>query len=120
MVLNATAAPVGSTFSMESCFVLDGAADCACHRFMSRYWRVIDCNDCSVLFGCLSLQIMTFQTMCETTLTARGPVVGSLRKWCGFSGRGYLATILANDFFPAGLSLAGVFGLRETAHEWPG
>ena len=63
---------------------------------------------------------MTFQTMCETTLTARGPVVGSLRKWCGFSGHGYLATILANDFFPAGLLLAGVFGLRETAHEWPG
>jgi hypothetical protein len=48
------------------------------------------------------------------------PVVGSLRKWCGLSGHGYLAIILANDFFPAGLSLAGVFGMRETAHEWPG
>ena len=71
---------------------------------MSRYWCVIDCNDCSVFFDCRSLQIMTFPTMCEITLTARGPVVGIVRKWCGFSSRGYLATILAKDFFPAGRS----------------
>jgi hypothetical protein len=57
---------------------------------MSRYWRVIDCNDCSVLFGCLSRQIMTFQTMCETTLTARGQLSAA----CA-SGAVYLVTVIS-------------------------